>query len=416
MRLKEIKFSPWYFYLPLAALWLLKFQSGYFLPKDDLLRHAVAYNWGYDYGIPYIESVFKPFYDYYPGFDLMMGWLHRHLGDYSLVIPQLLALSLAFWGLAKMLQETDPSLKLIALALMVRLTYGRFVLGRPSALCSSLMIFLMAYNGRLPGMVKIAGSLLLSCLYQFFFIYVGPLVLYDRKHLISLFSGLAFWLLYSQGYYFSEIYSVITSLGNQNMGVAENKTIQTFYMFAWVFTLPMIKNCAKDLKTFAIVLFYSLANQVRYVETIVPLVLAFFRYVNIKVPMSVAAGIACYLIISITPVKSPLMTEIPKHLPSGARVLSGGMGDMYQVLYRRPDLRVAPNYAYGWTDQEVQKLLKEIEAGTIDCGSNTIYRFEYLIESSLRVSHKACLELVAVEREKRLWKIVSFPNMTRQIP
>lgn len=403
---KKMTFQPWHFFAAIALCWVYKVYSGSFYPADDLLRHVVSYRWGYDYSIPFIETVFHPTFDYYIGFDFLAGLLHRYIGNCSIPFFQLLTFGLTLFGLARILRYTDPAVKLLAFAVLVRLAFGRFVSGRPSTLCSGALLILLAYDDRLSGPVKMAAGGLLSVFYYLFFLYLIPLLVMDRKYIVSLLTGVAFWVLYSGGHYFCEIYQVISSLKNQNMAVLENMSLIGFFAFNWVFATPFVIHFKKDIKASIITLFFLLSSQTRYIETIVPLMLGFFRFIRIKVNMAVAWGISVFLLFPILGQGYTTLNEIPRHLPAGARVLTEDMKTMYLVLNQNPAIRIAPCYAYGWTEEQTQESIKKILRGTLDCESNTTLKFDYLIETSLKGEIPPCLELVSLEKGWRLWKFM----------
>jgi hypothetical protein len=401
---RKMTFQPWHFFAAIALFWIYKVSMGSFYPADDLLRHVVSYRWGYDYSIPFIETVFHPTFDYYIGFDFLAGLLHRYIGNYSIPFFQLLTFGLTFFGLARILRYTNPSVELLAFAVLVRLAFGRFVSGRPSTLCSGVMLFLLAYDDRLSGPLKTIVGAVFSVFYYFFFLYLIPLVVMDRKYIVSLLTGVAFWVLYSGGHYFCEMYQVISSLKNQNMAVLENMSLIGFFAFNWLFAIPFVLHFKKDIRTSIILVFFLLSNQIRYIETIVPLMLSFFRFTRIKIHMAAAWGISVFLVFPILGQGYPIFNEIPGHIPPGARVLTEDMKTMYLVLNQNPTIKIAPCYAYGWTEKQIQESIKEILRGNLDCKSNTRLKFDYLIETSLKGEIPPCLELVFLEKGWRLWR------------
>ena len=400
------KYAAWILYGFVILIWILKFSRWQVFPKDDLLRHIVAYKWGFDYNIPYMAVTTKPTFDYYIGFDWFFGHVHQILGDYSLLLPQVISLALLFAAVSKMMEGADPSIKVIALTLMVQLIWGRIMTGRPSLVVSSMSIVLYAYRDQLAWYLKAALGAIMASFYYMFFLYLGPLALIDRKLLPVLAAGIMGWWFYSHGHYFSEIYHVMHSLSNQNMQVRENDTILVFFATAWIFAVPFILHFRKDIKNTALILFYCIANQVRYVETIVPLMLSYMKHIKVRVSMTLVAGVAVYLITHIGGHDNLMLRDIPAALPPGSRVLADNMNIMYQMIYRRQDIKVAPCYAYGWTESRVQEILLDMMAnGHIDCGSNTLSKFDYLVEKSLRGGVPQCLTLVMTEQGERLWKI-----------
>lgn len=404
---ENVIFKPYHLFIFLLAIWCVGFYARSFFPKDDLLRHAVAYLWDYDYRIPYQFTSFEPTFDSYIGFDVIMGWLHRFLGDYALAVPQLIALTLVFFATNRLLKGTDTNVRLILLMFTIQFIAGRIMLGRPSIVCSSIMLILYAYDEQLRGGTKVVAGFFMGVLYYLSFIYFVPLLLKDRKYILSMTGALIFWLAYSHGAFVPETLAVVTSLNDQNLSVTENKTIIGFYFKMFLFALPMIYFGRRDLKTLFSICYLSLSNQVRYVETIMSLLVSFFRFVpdRIRVTPVMTLGAVFFLLVQFPWGVQQILSEIPARIPASSYVLTEDMKVMYQLIYKNPSLRVSPCYAYGWTDKEVQKVIRDISRGELDCDDSALHKFQYLVESNLQGQPPRCLDLIAVEQSKRLWKI-----------
>ncbi len=404
---ENVIFKPYHLFIFLLAVWCVGFYAKAFFPKDDLLRHAVAYLWDYDYRIPYQITSFEPTFDSYLGFDVIMGWLHKLLGDYALAVPQLTALALTFIATNRLLKDTDINLRLILLTFTIQYIAGRIMLGRPSIVCSSIMLTIYAYDEQLRGETKVVAGFFMGVLYYLSFIYFVPLLLKDRKYILSMTGALIFWLAYSKGAFVSETLAVVTSLNDQNLPVTENKTIIGFYFKMFLFALPMIYFGRRDLKTLFSICYLSLSNQVRYVETIMSLMVSFFRFVpdRIRVTPVMTLGAVFFMLVQFPWGVQQILSEIPARIPASSYVLTEDMNVMYQLIYKNPSLRVSPCYAYGWTDKAVQKVIKDISRGELDCDDRALHKFQYLVESNLQGQPPRCLDLIAVEQSKRLWKI-----------
>ncbi len=337
-------FEPYHLFIFLFVIWCVGFYVRAFFPKDDLLRHAVAYLWDYDYRVPYQLTSFAPTFDYYIGFDVIMGWLHRHLGDYALAVPQLTALALTFIACNRLLKGTDVNVRLILLMFTIQYIAGRIMLGRPSIVCSSIMLGLYAYDEKLRGSTKVIVAFFMGVLYYLSFIYFVPLLLKDRKYLISLVGAGVFWLAYSNGAFVTETLAVVTSLNDQNLPVTENKTIIGFYVKMFLFSLPMIYFARQDVKTFISIIYLSLSNQVRYVETIMPLMVSFFRFMphRLRVSPVMTLGAVFFLLVQFPWGVQQVLFEIPSMLPPASHVLTEDMNVMYQLVYKDQSLRVSP--------------------------------------------------------------------------
>jgi hypothetical protein len=399
-------FKPVHLYFLVCFFWVVGFSMKSFYPKDDLLRHTVSYLWNYDYSIPYIYTTFSPSFDQYFSFDRVMGILHQLFGEHALIVPQLFALTLTFWALAKFMRGADNNLTLICIIIVLQNTAGRLMLGRPSIVCSSIMLFLMAYNKEIHPSLKLTAAAIMSSFYYLSFIYFPPLILIDRRYILSLLAAIFFWLLYSHGAFISETSAVIVAtLYKGNLGITETKTILSFYLTMFVYTLPLLYYWRKDLKTVLSILYLSLTNQVRYVETIFPLLMSFFRFVNIKISTPITLGVIIMMISVLPWAPQDMIDDIHTRIPDKSKVLTENMNTMYQLIFRNPSLHIAPSYSYGLTDSSIQAVIKQISSGQLDCSDSALYKFDYLVEESLKGGQFSCLELVSVERSKRLWKI-----------
>ncbi|MEW6587338.1 MAG: hypothetical protein AB1442_17230, partial [Nitrospirota bacterium] len=253
--------------------------------------------------------------------------------------------------------------------------------------------------------------------YYLSFIYFVPLLIKDRKYLVSLAAVVIFWIAYSHGAFLSETLAVVASLKDQNLPVSENKTIIGFYFKMFLFALPMVYFGRRDLKTLFSILFLSLSNQVRYVETIMSLVVSYFRFVPARIRFTpvMTLGAVFFLFVQFPWGPQEVLSEIPAKIPDRSYVLTEDMNVMYQLIYKKPSLHVSPCYAYGWTDKEVQKVIKSISKGNLDCKDRALYKFQYLVESKLQGPPPHCLDLIAVEESRRLWKI-GPPELKSNIP
>jgi hypothetical protein len=404
-RFPQDPFKPIHLYFAVCFFWIVGFSMKSFYPKDDLLRHTVSYLWNYDYSIPYIYTTFSPSFDLYFSFDHVMAPLHQLLGENALIVPQLFALTLTFWGLTRFMRDADNNITLICLIIVMQYTAGRFMLGRPSIVCSSVMLFLMAYDKEVSMPIKLTAAALMSTLYYLSFIYLLPLILINRKYFLSFAAAVLFWLIYSHGAFITEIPAVIATLNKANVGITETKTILGFYLTMFVYAFPMLHYWRKDVKKALTVLYFSLTNQVRYVETVLPLLMSFFRFVSIKITPAITLGIIIMMISLFPWAPQDIIEDLHKHIPERSKVLTESMNTMYQLLFKKPSLQIAPSYAYGLTEPNIQELVKKVSSGTLDCSAPALHRFDYMVEESLKGSLFPCLDLVSVERGKRLWKI-----------
>ena len=410
-RVQEFEVSPVHLFIFLSALWVIGFKAAAFFPQDDLLRHAVAYLWNYDYGVPYASATHSPSFDFYIGFDVLAGTLHRAMGDWALLVLQFVPLVLLFVAMARFLKGADPWLRIVALTVGIVLLFPRISLGRPSLLCSSLMMVIFAYHDVLPAWSRYLMSAALSPIYYLFFIYHLPLLLLDRRYLFTLAAGLAFWLVYSGGDYFREIGVLLTSLSGSK--VTENYTIAGFLAGTWLLLLPLLLHWRKDVPKALTVLFFLGLNQVRYVESVLPLLVSFLRHMDLKVRPVVGLGLVFFALYTAPVRMHDVAREIPRAMPQGSRVLSESMTTAYHLIYHNPALHVAPSYNLGWTDPGVRSALTSLSRGALDCDDPALASFDYLVEQSLSGPPPSCLDLVLVEKGRRLWKVLPRSESAR---
>ncbi len=401
----NLQIRPLYLYLLIVYIWIIGFSLGGYFPKDDLLRHAIAYQWGYEYSVPYTNIVHSPPFDLYVGFDHMIGALHRVLGDNTLAVSQLMSITLTFWAAARFLNGTDNNLRLVLLAAIFSMLMGRFTLGRPSLLCSSIMLILIAYDDAIKPAVKIGASILMGMMYYLFFLYTIPLIIVDRKYIVGLLFSLVFWLTYAGSTYFAEIHQVIHSISLQNMDIGENKTIFAFLAGIWIFAVPWLLYWRRDPKKTLVTIFFLLTNQVRYIESAVPLIIGFFRYTKLRIPGWIALGAIFFIMVQGSFTIQNLNKKMAKMIPAGSTVLTEDMKTMYRLLYFNPTIHISPSYSYGWTDPRAQSIIKDIFTGKLDCNNSFLYSYEYLVEDHLIGTPPLCLKLLGTEGEKRLWMI-----------
>jgi hypothetical protein len=401
----EFEIKPYYLYLFLVLVWVVGFSLGGYFPKDDLLRHTIAYQWGYEYSIPYTNVVHSPSFDLYAGFDRLMGILHRALGDNALAVSQLLSITLIFWAMARFLNGMDNNLKLVLLTVTFNLIAGRIVLGRPSLLCSSIMLALIAYDDSVKPTLKVVAAALMGMLYYLFFLYTIPLIIFDRKYIVSFLLSLVFWFWYAGYAYFAEIYQVIHSMSVQNLYIGENKTIFAYLAGMWIFAVPWLLYWRRDTRKTLITGFFLLSNQVRYVETVIPLIMSFFRFTKLRIPAWAALGAIFFMLVTGSITTLDLHRDMAKMIPGGSTVLTEDMKTMYRLVYFNPTIHISPSYCYGWTDPQAQAIIKDLFTGKLDCGRPFLYKYDYLVESSLKGSPPSCLQLLGTDGEKRLWLV-----------
>jgi len=88
------------------------------------------------------------------------------------------------------------------------------------------------------------------------------------------------------------------------------------------------------------------------------------------------------------------------------RVAYSDMPEMYRgVYFSKAPIRVVPSMEVGWMRKDVQEFLKELHAGKLDCQELRKFKFDYVVENTLRGSTPYCLELERVEGNYRVWKV-----------
>lgn len=374
------------------------------LAIDDLYRHLVAYHWGFDYRIPYVQQIAGPPFDYYVAFDHIVGWLHRTIGDGAVIVVPVAIYAIAAAAVIRMTWNGPFALQAIAVGLFEMLASSRMPLGRPSMFASAMMLLLIAYRKELRGWIPVLiySTLVVPCYYMFFF-YCIPLVLYNWRHIATLCIGFAFWLWYTDGGYFAEISVLLSTF----IPVEENKSALPVFFGWWALLIPMLVYWRKDWKTALAAVFFLALNQLRYLETVYPLLISFFRYLRISLHPLAGFGIAMALATTTTVSYGKAVKHLPTHVPPGKVVLAEDMTLAYQVIYRNPDVRVTPSNHWGETQPEVRDHLTEMHhTGAVDCTDARWKPYDYFMEGFLTQMPGSCMELVSVENGKRLWRVM----------
>jgi len=88
------------------------------------------------------------------------------------------------------------------------------------------------------------------------------------------------------------------------------------------------------------------------------------------------------------------------------RVAYSNMPEMYRgVYFSKAPIKVVPSMEVGWMRKDVQEFLKEVYEGKLDCRKLYKFRFDYVVENTLKGKPPACLELEKVDGNYRVWKV-----------
>jgi len=372
-----------------------------FFPPDDLNRHLVAYQYGYNWRNLYLYSK-VPSYDPWIGFDVLAGFLHRLFGYYAFVVVQELNFVLFSTALYLNLRGVQNTLGLLTFAFYVYASYGRILLGRPAEFVTSLSFISL----HLPFPFNLILGSLTAPFYWLFWMYLLPLCIFNRGYVFSVASGLVFWYLYGGAEYFSSILDLYFTLSNERIFVvSENKSVLTAVLPNLVLFWPIFYRARflfRPKDTFVFI-YYLLLNQAKLFTALVLTSSRFLSGITVKIPdffLLVALGLM------VSHPNSPLIVT-PKEasILKDHRVLVLEFGKpFFQVTGVVYPLKVAPAMEIGWTDRGIQELVKKAqETGRFDCELFKKYEFDYVVESSLK-EYPACLELVSPLGELRVWK------------
>lgn len=390
----------------MAALVILLASTSY--PMDDLLRHAKIYNYGYDYANLFAYSwnfSFNP----YLLFDYFAGFLDKNFGEASLKIMQVLcfvAFSLAFFLHTK---SWDDRFRALIFILTLGIVAGRIVLARPTVF--EAFFFLIGLT--LSGLPAILFGIFMGSFYYMFPIFLIPLVFWKREYLISLLASLLFWVNYAGMDYFYDIYFLISSItGGRELEISENMSIVLALASSLVLFLIYLFLKSKNFTYWPQAIFFLILNQIRFIEVLAPLLAVSLREKKIgigRIKLGFLENVFLLFILIASMFSFFPYYELRDIEISNGKVLCASMQCMFNTVYTGRNITISPSMEMGLTNREVQREIRNIMNGTLNCSFFGKYDYDFLIESSLREIPE-CLSLVDVERDYRIWEVKKAEN------
>jgi len=389
---------PEYFYIIVFLLYSFNLFTKFYIPHDDALRHAVTYFYEYN-----LKS--HTFGSYYPSFDphylydIVFGFFHSKFGIWSFPIMQsllLLLYSLAYWRLGSMYIE-DKGHRLLFYSICIM--FSDYILARPKSIANSL--FLLSFG--FPTLSPIF-SLLCVSFYHAFWIYLSIISIYfvlKRRYLLSFLHvaiavlGVFLWSYLTSYEYIEFEYTLfkIDSFRIAEFVIDENKSLLVSVLPCFVFIYPSLRYFYKDIPLFVSILPFMVINQSRYIASVIPLSLCFFRYIKISIPATIC-------ILSILLPLSKLETSYDffsfmynqKHINLSGNVLCQNLSGANYALYfaQTRDVRIAPIAEVGFMDRNLQKTVVYLNTKN-PCGTLRKYNVNYLITDGSVYKWK-CLE------------------------
>ncbi len=373
-------------------------------PMDDLLRHVKAYQYDYDYGKLYAYSAGFSFNPYLL-FDHFAGFLYASFGDQSLKIIQMLCLACLSAGFFLHTRSWDDRMRALVFVILLIILGYRITFARPAVFQAFFFITALLLSG-LPAVIF---GVFMGVQYYLFPIFLVPLVFIKREYAISVILSFLFWVAYAGTDYFTDIASFISHiLSNRLISIAENASILLLLGDPLFLVLLYLFIKSKNY-TYAIpLLLFTLINQIRFVDVVAPLLAISIVPEKIgwgKLRFGFAESVlflAVLLALLGTVFQPYSLADL--HVRN-ATVLCDTMQCMFNTVYTGSNISISPSMEVGFTEKEVQaQMVSMRQNGTIDCGLFKKYRYDILIEDSLKVI-PPCLNLAGVERGYRIWNI-----------
>ena len=386
-------------------------------PPDDLLRHLKAYTYGYDYRLMFPFSPGIPAFDHYLFFDMAVGAVHRIVGHDACYLVQVAALILNAVGIYLLCKDAPSAnwrftLTMLAVAFILQ----RITLGRPSIFESGLFLLGLAACRRenVAWWWHLALSLLMASFYYLFFIYLIPLVIHRRVYLVGLAAGFIGWFCYAGTGYFhllEDIFHVGMTYGAVPGHVFMNEQaplIPNFHMFL-LFLVPVACFWRKDVKRLVSVAWFALADQVRYLETIIPVLASYAQYWPIRL-----SQVNLFVILVTTIFYANHRTDqdnswkvLSGIVPAGSTVLCLENETVFKLIYANDKIRVTPGLDLHWESPEYRACMAEvIDHGALPSGILSGHKYDYVVEKNLKVVPTG-LSLYRISGKYRVWKVPS---------
>ncbi|MHB1666106.1 hypothetical protein [Thiomonas sp.] len=428
-----------------AALIAFLFLARHPFPPDDLLRDMTAWAYHYDYRRTFWGSPRIPHYDQYLGFDLLAGWVYRHLPTlYAPLVFQFTSLAL-YLGLlsgilARKLKDDPLRWTLIGLAIALSLctpVLDRIVEGRPEMFFALWTLAAFLADG-VWMWVWLAVGLTIVPWYWLAGAYAPAFLALPGRSLKfrlggTILFGLAacgIWMGLSHGLWWHSFIGLRGDIQDRVYGVTENEGLSVLLQdpviaLALVSLLVLPWNWRKtQASTWLLLAWFCLPWMMRYIDLLAPLGLILLaegwnseavrswspwgtqgRLPETRLARVRLAGFLLLLALPwrMIPPSPPYFLHIPGETPrTGVRVLSPFGPETYDTLYANPGVRLAPAMEPGMTRRSLQRLAQTVAKAS--CAQIQASGAAYLIEDTLTAT-KPCLKLVTVNGPWALWKI-----------
>jgi len=382
-------------------IFLLVIYGIRYVPPDDLMRHLIAYKHGYD-----MREVFAgwwPSFSPYIGFEIMAGFLHRMFKDMAIVAVQWLAVLSIFFSFRKNLEDCEENKKLFLSASCLILILPFILSARPKVFMVALFLYLLAENRKTPSVL--VGSLAATTYHAFWF-YILPLIPFKKYHILTLLTGLSFWLVYGGSEYleFEKRLINIDEYRIPEITIGENRPLYPDLFLAYPYLIPLFILIPKDKKLFLPFLLFSLPNQIRYAEIIVPiLLLGGKRLIPTASPFTLYLVFSFpFLLPSFVPENNSaaLLRDI-KSVKKEGLYLVQTFPLAFHLVYANTEARVLANPEVGFLPEHIQRVLADF---TADCKTLKRLKADYILAVNLpRVP--PCTEVLKITPSFTLLKL-----------
>ena len=402
------------------------------LPSDDLLRHAGAWKFNYDYSKIFLEGSWPSTYSAWVGFEYIAGAVNRHLGDMSVLVLMETAILVTGVCAAVGIRTTlngHPQQNAIAFILFTTLFFGlllpRAMLGRPEVYLTALALIAPALHTRVWASILV----LLSPFYWLGLLY-APFALLARGAIrgriaavaIGVVGQVLFWEMYTGWTWHSLVYAAtagfprlinMSELGPISTIITDMSVWPLFALIAvaaWYGIRPVGHNIlayahffATDMVRYAAVGFAGMAlafgNVLQRTKLVFATpVLLFFVLLSVFVMGKSISGVAT---------RFTMPAEMAAHrFPEGSRVYSAAhtvflLNNPASFFARPPDTSLMP-----LPQQRVLQNL--VQDGVVDCAYLQKRRYTHLVEKST-TTPPHCATLEKTYGEWKIWRVTPAP-------
>lgn len=420
----------WYLAFPVTAFAFGYLNAMPFVP-DDLMVHAVAYKFSYDYRSIYVHTT--PFLQFSPsiGFQVLAGKLHQFFGpEYAVRIVQIFAVILFYTSfliaLYKALKDHPDKWLWCAIIFALCITQQNFRVftARPDVFFAA---WLISATFLYPFVWVIIGILIMPT-YWLAIIYTPGVILLNttwKKKIvygaIYALSCLTFWYFYSEGQWL-EMPKLITEWGNNRIIGNPNELSSIWPAFGSPYFLGLLillcyflykaslKLTPRSVFICLIIAYFLLPNYFRYTIIIISFTgilcaLQITRETKINPRYSALILLLSSLIAYKATASFPYKKLPSFKLPENAILLTQYNVAIGSAILHNPNAKFAPAIEIGANHKDVQNLIMHLDEGkNLDCKKLKEFSFTHVLESTLP-EKPACLNLVEINGKWRLWKV-----------